>query len=138
MWYALDANNNPYPVDIKDLASNEFLNNKNSVLKEEHVQVGDINYRVSTVFLALDHNWSSDGPPELWETMIFTQDPELDNYLERYSTYEQALAGYNKICDSLKLGITESDRFNENVKPKKKSGYKTLLKTLKNLLNDQN
>jgi hypothetical protein len=26
---------------------------------------------VSTVFLGLDHNWSDDGQPVLWETMIF-------------------------------------------------------------------
>lgn len=136
MWYALDANNIPYPVDVVDLASNKFLSSKNSVLKQEHVQIVDIDYRVSTVFLALNHNWSSDGPPELWETMIFTEDKELNNYLERYSTYEQALAGHNKICDSLRLGITESDRFGEVVKAKKQNGYKALLKTLKNLLND--
>lgn len=29
---------------------------------------------VSTVFLLLDHSWG-DGPPVLWETMIFTDSP---------------------------------------------------------------
>jgi hypothetical protein len=27
--------------------------------------------RVSTVFLGLDHNFCMDGPPILWETMVF-------------------------------------------------------------------
>jgi predicted DNA-binding transcriptional regulator AlpA len=31
--------------------------------------VGDVH--VSTVFLALDHNFGLEGPPVLWETMIF-------------------------------------------------------------------
>lgn len=38
---------------------------------ERHIglsRIGDSN--VSTVFLGLDHNWS-DGPPILWETMVF-------------------------------------------------------------------
>jgi hypothetical protein len=26
---------------------------------------------VSTVFLSIDHNWRDDGPPVLWETMVF-------------------------------------------------------------------
>jgi hypothetical protein len=30
--------------------------------------IGDV--RISTVFLGLDHNFG-DGPPELWETMVF-------------------------------------------------------------------
>jgi len=28
-------------------------------------------YEVSTVFLGLDHSFSSEGPPLLWETMVF-------------------------------------------------------------------
>lgn len=28
-------------------------------------------FLVSTVFLGLDHNYSDDGPPILWETMVF-------------------------------------------------------------------
>jgi len=32
-------------------------------------QIGES--RVSTVFLGLDHNFMGDGPPILWETMVF-------------------------------------------------------------------
>ena len=46
---------------------------------------------VSTVFLGLDHNWSG-GPPVLWETMIFGG-PD-DEYQERYTSQEAALAGH--------------------------------------------
>lgn len=48
---------------------------------------------VSTVFLGLDHQWG-DGPPLLFETMIFGG--PHDEYQERYSTWEEAEAGHAK------------------------------------------
>lgn len=51
--------------------------------------VGDV--RVSTVFLGVDHNFG-DGPPLLWETMIFGG--KHDEYQERYTTRAEALAGH--------------------------------------------
>lgn len=47
---------------------------------------------VSTVFLGLDHRYGSDGPPLIFETMIFSG--PLDEYQARYSTLEQAKAGH--------------------------------------------
>lgn len=51
--------------------------------------IGDV--RVSTVFLGLDHSFG-DGPPLLYETMIFGG--EHDQWQERYSTRDEALAGH--------------------------------------------
>lgn len=51
--------------------------------------------RVSTVFLGIDHNfYDSDGPPLLFETMIFGG--PHDQYQDRCSTWEQAHAMHNK------------------------------------------
>ena len=50
--------------------------------------------RVSTVFLALNHNLSGDGPPLLFETMVFGG--EHDQEQERYGTWEEAEAGHAK------------------------------------------
>lgn len=47
---------------------------------------------VSTVFLGLDHRFGSDGPPLIFETMIFGG--PLDEHQARYSTLEQAKAGH--------------------------------------------
>src|SRR5215510_3852956 len=47
------------------------------IVKQE--QIGDA--KVSTVFLGLDHNFDPDGPPVLWETMIFGG--KHDQYQER-------------------------------------------------------
>jgi hypothetical protein len=52
---------------------------------------------VSTVFLGLDHSFG-DGPPQLFETMIFGG--EHDQYQERFETWEQAEAGH-KVAVSL-------------------------------------
>jgi len=50
---------------------------------------------VSTVFLGLDHSFGG-GRPMLFETMIFGG--EHDGYQERYSTWDQAVAGHKAAC----------------------------------------
>jgi hypothetical protein len=44
--------------------------------------------QVSTVFLCLDHNFWGEGPPLLFETMVFGG--PLDGEQDRCSTWEQA------------------------------------------------
>lgn len=48
--------------------------------------------KVSTVFLGIDHNFGLDGPPVLWETMIFGG-PQ-DQYQERYTSKSEAIKGH--------------------------------------------
>jgi hypothetical protein len=50
-------------------------------------QIGDV--RISTVFLGLDHSFG-DGPPLLFETMIFGG--VHDQYQDRCSTWDEAEA----------------------------------------------
>lgn len=52
---------------------------------------------ISTVFLGLDHQWGI-GPPLLFETMVFSDDPEIDQSIIRYSTYEEAEKGHQAAC----------------------------------------
>ena len=47
---------------------------------------------VSTVFLGLDHSFGSEGPPVLWETIIFGG--KHDGYMDRYRSHEAALQGH--------------------------------------------
>lgn len=56
---------------------------------------------VSTVFLGMDHAYG-DGPPHWFETMIFGG--EHDSFCERYSTYDDALAGHARVVECLKSG----------------------------------
>lgn len=55
---------------------------------------------ISTVWLGLDHNYMHDGPPLIFETMVFPSEGdfgELD--CERYSTEQEALAGHAALVE---------------------------------------
>jgi hypothetical protein len=62
------------------------------------------NGTVSTVFLGFDHNFGDDGPPVLWETMVFGGDRA--GYQERYASREAALAGHDWIVRAVEHGGT--------------------------------
>lgn len=62
--------------------------------------------RVSTVFLGIDHNWSDQGPPLLFETMIFGG--KHDGYQVRTATYDEALAAHR---DAVQLVLRERTKF---------------------------
>lgn len=54
-------------------------------------------FRVSTVFLGLDHRFGK-GPPLIFETMVFVNDDSWeDEETIRYSTYDDALTGHQAI-----------------------------------------
>ncbi len=50
---------------------------------------------VSTVFLGLDHNYTGEGPPVLFETFVFGG--ELEGECHRYRTWEEAEEGHERI-----------------------------------------
>lgn len=60
-------------------------------------EVGD--HTVSTVWLGIDHNFSGDGPPLIFESMIFGDDDELE--IRRYATWEEARVGHEELVQSL-------------------------------------
>ena len=49
---------------------------------------------VSTVFLCFDHRYGGDGPPILFETMIFGGPDSIDQACWRYSSWDDALTGH--------------------------------------------
>jgi hypothetical protein len=51
--------------------------------------------RVSTVFLALDHNFTRTGQPLLWETLVFGGSFDGEQY--RYHTRQQAHVGHERM-----------------------------------------
>jgi hypothetical protein len=88
-WYKLDENNKPVPIE-----SYAELRGYPQKFKQEQVR----EFWVSTVFLALDHSFGKDGPPLLWETMVFRRNFS-GLYCERYSSYEEAVAGHQKAVE---------------------------------------
>lgn len=80
------------PVPEDDLLTwGRWLEENDRVVFQE--QVGAT--MVSTVFLGLDHNFSDDGPPLLFETMLFT-DSESEDYQRRCSTWLEAEAQHHE------------------------------------------
>lgn len=59
-----------------------------------HTQVGA--WAISTVFLGLDHNFSRQGPPILFETMAFGPDGADGDEQQRWATYSDAVAGHRR------------------------------------------
>jgi hypothetical protein len=54
---------------------------------------------VSTVWLGLDHNFLHDGPPLIFETMVFPQGDMAEIDMDRYSTEAEALAGHKAMVE---------------------------------------
>jgi hypothetical protein len=100
-------------------------------VKDRHVAytpvaVGEKKCTVSTVFLGLDHNFTGHAGdrPVLFETMVFYDctpyenkfgrkiDHEWEEFMRRYSTWEEAEAGHEKLVAWLKAGnsIEEFDQ----------------------------
>ena len=94
-FYLLDENKKPYGVSMEEslvLCGNPDM----KVTKFE--EIGDV--KVSTVFLSMDHAWIGEPGPVLWETMVFGG--EHDGYQERYTSYEDALAGHQRAFNLVK------------------------------------
>jgi hypothetical protein len=74
------------------------------MLADRRVAFTDLGYgTVSTVFLGIDHNHFGDGPPILFETMVFANPKgaafpdELDGLMRRYATWDEAEAGHAEV-----------------------------------------
>lgn len=84
------------PVDMMTWAKT-IENPVDKIVRQEHVD----GWFVSTVFLGLDHRFG-DGPPLIFETMIFPPGwPDdvptwFEEYQERYSTEAEAVAGHDR------------------------------------------
>jgi len=104
--YYLDADKNPQPCfDTLEWAAkrNGVME---SVVKKTYTHLGEI----STVFLGLDHNHKFQGPPVLFETMVFGG--PLDQEQARYCTWAEAEIGH----DEMKARVMEWNTFIGNIK----------------------
>ena len=57
---------------------------------------------VSTVILGSDHQYCPGGPPLLFETLVMGG--ELDQTMERYSTWDEAVAGHAAMVERVRRG----------------------------------
>ena len=99
-YYTLNADHSVTPVDYIGDALNQDRRIGRDTVK---------GYDVSTVFLGINHNQSFNGPPLLFETMVF-QGSHTDLHRQRYSTYKQAVDGHKQVIDFIKLGLLPKEK----------------------------
>jgi hypothetical protein len=61
---------------------------------------------VSTVFLGLDHRFIGDGPPIVFETMVFDDYEAGDCY--RYATWDEAALGHEAVVKRLRKRLARA------------------------------
>lgn len=75
----------------------------------------EIEIHISTVFLGINHNFTGEGPPIVFESMIFGG--VFDRQQRRYATWEEAEQGHIAMLAEV-LGSEK----NAKLRPKGKSG----------------
>lgn len=86
----------PVEVGVREWATAFGRDRDNRIV--ERTKVGDV--LVSTVFLGLDHNFTDEGPPILWETLVFGG--PLNEEMYRYTSLEDAKAGHAAMVQRVK------------------------------------
>jgi hypothetical protein len=90
--YILDESGNPQPCADLATWARAFDGTRHIAMTDVDSSVAA---KVSTVFLGLDHRFGGEGPPIVFETMVFGG--ALDGEQERYCTKAEALAGHEKM-----------------------------------------
>lgn len=92
--YILDEHGEPRPEPDLNKWGEWFGNIEARIV--EQTMIGDV--KVSTVFLAFDHNFLSlSSEPILWETMIFGGKHDGDQW--RYPSRKLAVQGHRQACE---------------------------------------
>ena len=64
-------------------------------------------YTVSTIFLGIDHNFGNEGPPLIFETMVFHPDGTPCKYQKRHSTRFDAEVYHAAVVASMRRLMRE-------------------------------
>jgi len=92
--YILDADNHTVEVDLLTWAEWKARGDQNC--RVDFTQVNS-ECSVSTVFMGLDHRYFGEGPPVLFETMIFGGPPEIDERQWRWCSWDDAEVGHKTV-----------------------------------------
>lgn len=100
--YILDATNRP--VSVSGVKSYTWRRDN---FERCRVGLDMVNgYRISTVFLGYNQALFG-GEEQLFETMVFLGDSWEDLCVERYATFDEAVAGHARIMELVKAGEYE-------------------------------
>lgn len=114
MWYILLPDHSTKPATMEEANAQLAEWSKLGTYVQGHPKVvgktdiGEI--EVSTVFLMMDHNFMDEGPPLLFETMVFGGPEEGDGYTERYATWNEAKEGHDRIVEAVRKEVEERNK----------------------------
>lgn len=106
--YILDENHNVVRCDDVLTWARWFEQIDNRTVDQTRVS-GDC--FVSTVFLGLDHRFIGNGPPLVFETMVFGGPVDFDESQRRYSSWDDAEIGHKMIVDRVLFAMKAKARF---------------------------
>lgn len=98
-FYLLDENKKLVPTDLMTWAR-EFADDNKRIVRSDVIA----GCHVSTVFLGLDHGFTNEGVPIVFETMTF--EGPIEQQQERYSTWDEAVAGHDAMCAKVRAALT--------------------------------
>ena len=83
-----------------------FYGHPNRVVAKTYFECGA---EVSTVFLGLNHRYRDDGPPLVFETMVFEMDADgSSDEMWRYSSWDDAVAGHDATVVRVKARLAKA------------------------------
>jgi len=97
-WYVL-KDKVPVPCDNVEEWGRFMENTNNRIVRKTTIETEIENVEVSTVFLGIDHSFSSNGPPILFETMVFGGPTDQEQW--RYVTWEEATTDHSRVVEEL-------------------------------------
>jgi hypothetical protein len=93
LYYILDGHR---PVAVDLMTWSRWFEKADRKVRKSELEDGRV---VSTVFLGVDHAFG-DGPPLVFETMVFPVDSDQE-ICERCATWEQAEAQHEQVLASI-------------------------------------
>ena len=102
-YYFKLVDKKPVPIDsyIEDLL---ISMNDDEMRRVAFDDIGP--FSISTVFLFMNHNFTGNGKPVLFETMVFQNGSEVYEedfeLMDRYCTWDEATKGHKKICNDVR------------------------------------
>lgn len=106
-WYILDGHE---PIRVHSVITwGEWMQTADRHVADDADE--ESGWRISTVFLGLDHRFHGEGPPILFETLVFAPKDapralrEFDGRMIRYCTWQEAEQGHRDTCHLLRTAL---------------------------------
>lgn len=94
-YFILDKDNNVVVADL--MSASHWMEDNQDRRRVASTVLSDCH--VSTVFLCINHQWDRNGPPLVFETMVFGG--PSDGEYRRYATWDEAVKGHEEMVLSL-------------------------------------